>query len=157
MTIPSTSITAQGAPAPWAAFVFAPAGGRGWAATTRAADRGEAGRIGLPGGKVDAGERPWAAALRESAEEGWRVTGPLRPVHEAPVDGRVVVWLLASEAIPLASYTEAHRGIRPVGLTLAEIEASGYGNDGAVAALRRLLNPWGGEDAFAAPAWGRGR
>ena len=42
---------------PFAVFVLAPTDG-GYAVTTRATDRGEGGRIGLPGGKVDPGEDP---------------------------------------------------------------------------------------------------
>ena len=57
----------------YAAFILARTLDGCWAATTRPADRGQAGRIGLPGGKVEPGEDPAAAALREAAEEGWRI------------------------------------------------------------------------------------
>lgn len=114
-------------PPAFAAFVVAPVRG-GIAATTRAADRGEAGRIGLPGGKVDPGETEKAAALREAAEEGWAVRGPLRETHRALVEGREVVWFVARGAQRLASYKEQHR-IRPVVATRAQIAASGYGNE----------------------------
>ena len=127
----------------FAAFVFAPAVGGGWAATTRAADRGEAGRVGLPGGKVEAGEWPAAAALREAREEGWAIDAhpfDLHFVHRAVVDGRPVewYWLVGGAARPLSEYKERGR-IAPVRASLAELARTGYGNDAAVAALLRRL------------------
>ena len=126
---------------PFAVFVFAQLSDGSWAATTRAADRGEAGRIGLPGGKVDAGEDPRAAALREAAEEGWAIEA--RPsdlvlVHEAEVEGRPVAWFAAPQGARVArlsDYKEAGR-IRPIRADLSTIARSGYGNDKAVAALQ---------------------
>lgn len=112
----------------FAVFVLAPACG-GWAATTRAADRGEAGRIGLPGGKVDAGESALAALLRESREEGWEITG-VEPIPHcmAMVEGKLVAWYKAKHAAPLAHYKEKGR-IVPVVASREEILASGYGNE----------------------------
>ncbi|MBC8436969.1 NUDIX hydrolase [bacterium] len=57
---------------PFAAFILAPASTNPmeYAATTRAADRGESGKIGLPGGKVDPRESGEDAVRRESMEEG---------------------------------------------------------------------------------------
>ena len=126
---------------PFAVFIFAQLPDGSWAATTRAADRGEAGRIGLPGGKVDAGEDPRAAALREAREEGWAIEA--RPsdlvlVHEAMVEGHPVAWFAAprgARVVCLDDYKEVGR-IRPIRIDLDAIAASGYGNDKAVAALQ---------------------
>jgi len=118
----------------FAVFVVAMAG-NGLAATTRAADRGEAGRIGLPGGKVDAGETAVQAAVRESAEEGWLVSLPedADPAHVALVEGRLVAWFVSSEeAKMLASYKEVGR-ITPVVASLQAVADSGYGNEWLVA------------------------
>ena len=116
---------------PFAVFVLAPSGAGTVAATTRAADRGEAGRIGLPGGKVDAGEDPRVAALRESAEEGWLVSGlGESPAHVALVEGRPVWWYRADSAVAIADgrHKEAGR-VEPVSVTLDAVAASGYGNE----------------------------
>jgi 8-oxo-dGTP pyrophosphatase MutT (NUDIX family) len=118
----------------FAVFVVARAG-NGLAATTRAADRGEAGRIGLPGGKVDEGETAVQAAVRESAEEGWLVSLPedATPAHVAIVDGKPVAWLISQdEAEMLTSYKEAGR-ITPVVASLQSVADSCYGNEWLVA------------------------
>ena len=111
---------------PFAAFVIAPVVG-GLAATTRAADRGEEGRIGLPGGKLDAGEDAEAAARREAAEEGWEVVGKLVEVRRALYDGRLIVWFLADHAVKLAEYKEIGR-ITPVVASVRQVASSGYDN-----------------------------
>ena len=133
-----------------------------WAATTRPADRGQAGRIGLPGGKVEPGESPTAAALREAAEEGWRMMRhvpdprgrvdhpgswvPVQPqelvlIHQQLVEGRPVVWY----APPAGCYAvrdlsgrhlEAGR-VEPVRVRSRLLRASGWGNREALAAWRR--------------------
>lgn len=93
----------------FAVFVIAPVAG-GFAATTRAADRGESGKIGLPGGKVDPGESPVGAAIRESYEEGWDVVGvDDEPVFETTVEGKTVQWFKAAGARKLKEYKEKHR------------------------------------------------
>lgn len=114
----------------FAVFVVAQVG-NGLAATTRAADRGEAGRIGLPGGKVDAGETTVQAGIRESAEEGWLVAIPAdaTPAHTAVVDGKLVAWFhAAEEAVMLASFKESGR-ITPVVASYRAVAESGYGNE----------------------------
>lgn len=122
----------------FAAFVVAKVGGGLIAATTRAADRGEAGKIGLPGGKLDAGETARAAALREAAEEGWAVSGLAdAPFHVATVEGRTVAWFAARHARPLDSFKEAGR-ITPVSVPADAVALSGYGNDAAMAAWAAL-------------------
>lgn len=110
----------------------------GIAATTRAADRGEAGRIGLPGGKVDAGETAYQAALREAREEGWAIEGMADgPFHADHVEGRMVAWFAASRAMPLESFKEAGR-IRPFVASVEAVAQSGYGNDKAMRAWQAL-------------------
>ena len=156
MSLHPNSHPAQGATAPWAVCVLAPAGRGRWAATTRAADRGEAGRVGLPGGKIDAGESVFAALLRESAEEGWVIAGPVRLFYQAAVDGRPVVWALAHGARALADWKERRRGISPVALPLEAIAASGYGNGGAVRALADLLRRHGSSPERWAAEWAAG-
>lgn len=100
----------------------------GFAATTRAADRGEGGRIGLPGGKLDAGETAKVAALREAKEEGWQVFGELTPIHEGFVEGKRVIWYKADAAFILEDYKEKGR-IKPVIASRDDILLSGYGNE----------------------------
>jgi 8-oxo-dGTP pyrophosphatase MutT (NUDIX family) len=114
---------------PFAVFAVAPVGGGYYAATTRAADRGEAGKIGLPGGKVEPGESPVAALIREAAEEGWALEGvDPTPIHAQLVDGKPVHWYAAKSATMLADYKEQGR-ITPIRATKAAIAASGYGNE----------------------------
>lgn len=108
---------------PFAVFIVAPALG-GIAATTRPGSLS----IGLPGGKVDAGETAAQAALREAAEEGWDITGmEAAPFHTDTVEGRPIAWFKAASATPLRTFKEKGRVI-PVVATLAEIKASGFGN-----------------------------
>lgn len=117
----------------FAAFIIAPVYSSGtfigWAATTRASDRGESDRIGLPGGKVDQGEKPQATAIREAAEEGWDVfdVSP-EPVHIASVEGRSVAWFRAGHAIQRTTWKEIGR-ISPIIASTDQVRESGYGND----------------------------
>jgi ADP-ribose pyrophosphatase YjhB (NUDIX family) len=114
---------------PFAVFAVVPLGDGYYAATTRAADRGEAGKIGLPGGKVDPGESPVAALLREAREEGWEISGVNpTPVHSQDVDGKPVQWFVAESATMLADYKEKGR-ITPIRATKSAVAASGYGNE----------------------------
>jgi 8-oxo-dGTP pyrophosphatase MutT (NUDIX family) len=114
---------------PFAVFAVAPTGDGLIAATTRAHDRGEAGRIGLPGGKVDQGETPIEAVIRESAEEGWTLHHVYpEPIHTAVVDGHMVWWFAAATATKLSTYKEVGR-ITPLTATLEQLANSGYGND----------------------------
>jgi 8-oxo-dGTP pyrophosphatase MutT (NUDIX family) len=55
----------------FAVFAVAPLSDGFYAATTRATDSDEAGKIGLPSGKVNPGESPIEDLLREVAEEGY--------------------------------------------------------------------------------------
>lgn len=116
----------------FASFIVATVDG-GVAATTRAADRGEAGKIGLPGGKVDAGETARDAAIREASEEGWNVSGvEAAPYYTAIVEGRMVAWFKASGATMKVEFKEKGR-ICPMVATKIQIALSGYGNDAAMA------------------------
>jgi ADP-ribose pyrophosphatase YjhB (NUDIX family) len=103
------------------------------------------GGVGLPGGKVEPGETPVRAAIREAAEEGWNVRNARVTIHDDIVDGRRVVWILFRSATRRREWKERARGIGPIELTLQELALSGMGNDAAaekigkaVALLRRL-------------------
>lgn len=88
------------------------------------------GTVGLPGGKVEKGESPFAAAFREAQEEGWLLS-PIgkNPVQIREVDGKLVAWFPGIVVCALENYKEKERGIRPVLLTSEEIVASGMGNE----------------------------
>jgi ADP-ribose pyrophosphatase YjhB (NUDIX family) len=118
-----------------AVFVVVQFDDRNFAATTRAADRGEAGKIGFPGGKVDPGETLVEAAIRESAEEGWVVDGiESAPFFSTMIDGFEVSWFRAKSATMLESYKEQHR-IKAIPASYAALVMSGYGNDLALEAF----------------------
>ena len=115
-----------------AAFIVCPVGG-GFAATTRVESSG----YGLPGGKLEPGESPASAALREAAEEGWRIFGlHPEPFHQAVVEGKWVVWFRAAAALPLASYKEQGR-IAPVVATAGDLTT--FGN---ALAIQRATTEW---------------
>ena len=112
----------------FAVFVVVKLPNGNFAATTRAKDRNEEGKIGLPGGKVDFGESPENAARREAHEEGWDVIGELALIHTDIVEGRLVAWYKADNAVKLINYKEKGR-IAPVEVTKSQIAKSGYGNE----------------------------
>jgi len=121
-----------------AAFILAPTSG-GIAATTRAADRGEAGRIGLPGGKAEHGETPLQAAIREAREEGWEVVRPNPTPIQVMISpdfapGYIIYWYVAGRARRLDQYKEAGR-ITPIVVGADDVIKSGYGNDRLPAGL----------------------
>jgi len=102
------------------------------AATTRPKDRmkdDEGLSYGLPGGKVDPGEDPMEAAIRESKEEGWNVSG-LTQKHSDIVQGKLVWWYHAKSAIPLREYKEKYRGIKPIQIDINQLK--GFGNKIAI-------------------------
>jgi len=112
---------------PFAAFVVAKYKS-GYAATTRAADRGEVGRIGLPGGKIDINETPVEAAVREATEEGWSVDiTNTNPIQIATIEGKVIYWYEGVNAKPLNDYKEKNR-ISPIVVSREDILNSGYRN-----------------------------
>lgn len=110
------------------------------AVTTR--DGKDAGRIGLPGGKVDAGEHPRDTLLRECAEEGFKLRIPVgaEPIHQAIVDGQLVGWFAAYDPVVLTHYKEQNRGITPGFADLDTVAASGYGNEWLLGAERALCH-----------------
>lgn len=109
----------------------------GYAATTRAADRGEEGRIGLPGGKLDPDETAEQAVIRESAEEGWMISkgATLHLIHEQLVDGKLVQWFELKGSVRIARTYKEQGRIRPVMANLSDLIKSGYGNDVALKGL----------------------
>lgn len=119
-----------------AAFVLAPIA-RGcvdsWAVVTRPGSD----KIGLPGGKVEQGETPANAALREALEEGWMVEGLGQCFHVAQVDGYEVHWFEAEMASPMVDFKEKGR-VEPTSATTHEVEESGMGNLQAMAAYEKL-------------------
>ena len=122
----------KNAETPFAVFVVCPfdcGDGILLAVTTR--DGKDAGRIGLPGGKVDLGENPVAAAIREASEEGWNVEiePNVDPIHMAIVDGKEVWWFAGYNASKREAWKEQARGITPELASLAAVVKSGYGNE----------------------------
>lgn len=114
---------------PFAVFAVVEVSEGFYAATTRAADRGEDGRIGLPGGKVDLGESPVQALVRECAEEGWMISDVHDvPCHAQDVDGKPVLWFRANEAYPIGDHKEKGR-ISPVVVNAHDVKTSGHGNE----------------------------
>lgn len=67
--------------------------GRFWG-VTRPNEPGKGTGIAFPGGKVDAGETPEEAAIRETMEEGigLRVMMPLQLVHQDLIQGYKILW-----------------------------------------------------------------
>ena len=111
---------------PFAVFVLSKTKNNLIAATTRAKDTGESGKIGLPGGKVDPNEDPKDAAKREAYEEGWDIEiGEL--IHTYIVDGKTIWWYKGYNPQKLTQYKEMHR-IKPIEVSVDEISKSGYGN-----------------------------
>ena len=101
----------------FATFLIFPLSEDSFAGTTRALDREEddAGvQVGFPGGKVDPGEDPRAACLRETQEEGWLVDASpndLQEVYRDMVQGKLVVWHTCqhTKIAKLSKYKEQHR------------------------------------------------
>jgi hypothetical protein len=113
----------------------------GWAGTTR--PDGGVGGVGLPGGKVDAGETPYDAACREAIEEGWL---PLEvgkePFYSTVCSGGdlLVHWFSAKHMLPLVSYKEQGR-IMAVKISTKQLRDSSMNNDIALARLSSYEMP----------------
>ncbi len=81
----------------------------------------ENGTIGLPGGKVEDGENPFDAVIRESREEGWKLNiyGERESaiLKKEKVDGFLIWWIRChiDTRVPQdTEWKEKHRGIYPV-------------------------------------------
>lgn len=127
----------------FAAFVVAPAitctRRRLVAATTRAVDHCAAGKISLPGSKVNASESARDAALRGCEEKGWAITGLAdQPYHTAVVYGKPIAWFAASSAKVLHSY-KGQGHILPMAVAARSIAQLSYDNDAAMAAWARSV------------------
>lgn len=107
------------------------------AMTTR--PKGKSESHGLPGGKVDPGESPVEAVLREAKEEGWEVKLETdRPFYVDYVKDRKVAWFRGSIVSELADYKEKHRGIETLRAPLEWVAQSGYKNDLAILKYQSL-------------------
>lgn len=122
------AVEAADAATPFAAFVLAKGHGY-YAGVTRPTATGPLDGRGLPGGKVNPGEDPADAAVREAAEEGWTVElVTRRPIHAAMVDGKLVYWYAGVAIAKLAQFPERGR-IIPIVLFPEDVIASGMGNE----------------------------
>lgn len=91
--------------------------------TTRPAEN----KIGLIGGKVDAGESLEVALEREAKEEGALIkVNKIRRI--AKVDGKYVAWFDADFVNFLTDYKEKYRGIEAKFMDAADL-SDGFGND----------------------------
>lgn len=125
-------LTAKQEAKPHAAFVVYRLKNGNIAATTRPADRNQAGRVGLPGGKVDPGESPQDAVRRESKEEGWQIMGgKLELIASKKIDGKNILYyvLKGGWCKKLEDHKERDRGIMPMEVSIDVITRSGFGND----------------------------
>ena len=136
---PPRELTRKEEEHPFAVFAVIRINGK-FAATTRAADRGEAGKIGLPGGKVDLGETGPEALIRECAEEGWKISDVGKIVSSQMIEGRPVVWYEVKSGEMLKDYPEMYKDhgngpklpvprVKPILATRKAISESGYGNE----------------------------
>ncbi len=93
----------------------------GWGRKMIAACSREDGSIGLPGGKVEDGEDPFDAVVREALEEGWvlQVDDPKETavIKKAMVSGKMIWWIkckLAPDSEQMIEWKEKYRGIYPM-------------------------------------------
>jgi ADP-ribose pyrophosphatase YjhB (NUDIX family) len=95
--------------------------------------------IGLPGGKLKPGETSVQAAIRESAEEGWNVSGTFFDVHKDVVDNKNICWILFSHAMRRDEWKEMER-ISPIEISIPELSSSGMGNYIVAKKLSHAIN-----------------
>lgn len=105
--------------------------------------RSHTGEVSFPGGRLEAGESPLQAALRETEEEvgidpaSVEVIGSLRPVGTATSGSSIVPFVAALDSVPLLRPNPAEVD-RAFTVTLSELVAPGvyhdelWGRDGAV-------------------------
>ena len=115
----------------YAAFLLAPVSGYpGFIATVTRWD----GTLGLPGGKVELGELPFEAAIRETFEEGWTLPcdAVLSLICERTVEGKKIAWYSTSSLVkPAMFWKEQARGIGPVPSPIEALPSTGLGNNDA--------------------------
>lgn len=115
----------------YAAFLLAPVSGYpGYIATVTRWD----GTLGLPGGKVELGELPFEAAIRETFEEGWVIPGGavLSLICEREVEGKRIAWYSTNSQVkPAMFWKEQSRGIGPVPAPAESLPSTGLGNNDA--------------------------
>ena len=123
----------------WAAFVVV-GGPSHFACTTRPGQDWDEenileNQLAFPGGKLEPGESPREAALREAREEGFDVLGlENQPFHQAVLEnGKTVAWFAGESARILADYKEKGR----VRALIGPVEClHGFKNEEALAVLR---------------------
>lgn len=115
-----------------AVFIIAETSPNAYAATTRPVDRGEGGKIGFPGGKVDPNETLIEAAVREACEEGWDVTiEDTAPVFIIERGDYRITWFKGVNPIQRTHYKEKGR-IVPVEATFEDLATPEFSNDEAL-------------------------
>lgn len=110
---------------PFAVFLVSKIGNQ-FCATTRTD-----GTLGLAGGKIDQGETPQQALLREASEEGWKLPDDvqLTLIHQQLVDNHLCLWFQSDKTpVQLTSYKEMKRGIKPILISHQQLIDSGMGN-----------------------------
>lgn len=121
-----------------AVFVVAQDQDGNWAATTRPNDPG---KIGLPGGKVDEGETPEQAVIREAREEGWDVDPlGLGVVHYQEVDGDPVLYFASPLPASKRKYWVEMGRVEPIAVKYKKLVESGMGNDRAAPNAKKFID-----------------
>ena len=107
------------------------------AMTTR--PKGKSQAFGLPGGKVDPGEMPYQAVVREALEEGWEVRlEDTSPFHIDIINGKRIGWFSGYVVRQLKDYKEKKRGIKTFVESVSFVAKTGYGNDLAMKRFQEI-------------------